>query len=88
MFLVIRRKDKDKKSTQAMLISQAVNPDVELATLRELPRRDNFIHNTNILYISGLPSMEELELLPQINRYYKILFLYLFKSKLTPEFFL
>lgn len=65
----LRRKDKDKKTTPTMLISQSVNPDVELATLRELPRRDNFIHNTNALYVSGLPSAEELALLPQINRY-------------------
>lgn len=77
----MRRKDKEKKTTQAMLISQAVNPDVELATLRELPRRDNFIHNTNALYVPGLPSVEELALLPQINRYVNKIYLRIINSQ-------
>lgn len=67
-FTVIQRKDKDKKSAHAMLANRPISPDVELATLRELPRRDNFIHNTNALYVSALPSAEDLALLPQINR--------------------
>lgn len=40
--------------------------DLELATLRELPKRG--IHNTNILYVSTQPMAEELTLLPHIRR--------------------
>ncbi|XP_058444154.1 protein sevenless isoform X2 [Malaya genurostris] len=43
-------------------------PDVELANLRELPRRGNFIHSNNILYISGPLTDSEIALLPQIRR--------------------
>uniref|UniRef100_A0A182IPU5 Tyrosine-protein kinase receptor n=1 Tax=Anopheles atroparvus TaxID=41427 RepID=A0A182IPU5_ANOAO len=43
-------------------------PDVELATLRELPRRGNFVHSTNILYDSGTVRDAEIALLPQIRR--------------------
>lgn len=41
-------------------------PDVELATLRELPRRG--VHNTNILYASAQQPPEEITLLPHIRR--------------------
>lgn len=45
-------------------------PDVELATLRELPRRGNFIHNANILYVASPdpPTDEEIALLPPVRR--------------------
>ncbi|XP_055642898.1 proto-oncogene tyrosine-protein kinase ROS isoform X2 [Toxorhynchites rutilus septentrionalis] len=43
-------------------------PDVELANLRELPRRGNFIHSNNILYSSGPLTDSEIALLPQIRR--------------------
>ncbi|XP_055536181.1 proto-oncogene tyrosine-protein kinase ROS isoform X2 [Wyeomyia smithii] len=43
-------------------------PDVELANLRELPRRGNFIHSQNILYSSGPLTDSEIALLPQIRR--------------------
>lgn len=41
-------------------------PDVELATLREMPRLG--IRSTNILYVSAQPTPEDLMLLPQIKR--------------------
>lgn len=43
-------------------------PDVELANLRELPRRGNFIHSNNILYSSSPLTDSEIALLPQIRR--------------------
>jgi proto-oncogene tyrosine-protein kinase ROS len=44
-------------------------PDVELATLRELPRRGNFVQNTNALYTTAdIPTDEEIALLPHIRR--------------------
>lgn len=44
--------------------------DVELANLRELPRRANFIHNTNALYTSAdfIPTDREIAMLPHIRR--------------------
>ncbi|VEN57030.1 unnamed protein product, partial [Callosobruchus maculatus] len=41
------------------------SPDVELATLRELPR--SCVHNTNVLYVSAHPTPEDLSLLPHIR---------------------
>lgn len=41
---------------------------MELANLRELPRRGNFIHSNNILYSSGPLTDSEIALLPQIRR--------------------
>ncbi|XP_053678090.1 proto-oncogene tyrosine-protein kinase ROS [Anopheles nili] len=41
--------------------------DVELANLRELPRRGNFVHSTNILYSSGAMPDSEMALLPRIR---------------------
>lgn len=48
--------------------------DVELATLRELPRRGNFVHRTNTLYAAAGeppdgPTDEEVALLPRIRRH-------------------
>uniref|UniRef100_A0A182K9Q9 Tyrosine-protein kinase receptor n=1 Tax=Anopheles christyi TaxID=43041 RepID=A0A182K9Q9_9DIPT len=41
--------------------------DVELANLRELPRRGNFVQTTNILYSSGSMTDSEIALLPRIR---------------------
>lgn len=43
-------------------------PDVELATLRELPRGANLIHSNNILYTHGPLTDTDIALLPQIRR--------------------
>lgn len=43
-------------------------PDVELATLRNMPRRNNFIQSTNILYNTGPLNESEIAALPQIKR--------------------
>jgi hypothetical protein len=48
------------------MVSIPRGPDVELATLRELPRRG--IHNTNVLYVSTQPTSDEVTLLPHIRR--------------------
>lgn len=64
--MICSGKDKQKKLQSIVHLPRP--PDVELATLRELPRKG--IHNTNILYISAKPIPEELTLLPQIKRYY------------------
>ncbi|XP_025828950.1 proto-oncogene tyrosine-protein kinase ROS isoform X3 [Agrilus planipennis] len=55
---------KDKKSKQQLILSP--RPDVELATLRELPRRG--IHSTNILYVPNQPLLEDATMLPHIRR--------------------
>lgn len=57
---------KENKAKQIILPPRG--PDVELATLRELPRRVNFIHNTNVLYVSTQPTSDEITLLPHIRR--------------------
>ncbi len=43
-------------------------PDVELATLRELPRGGNLIHSNNVLYTHGPLTDTDIALLPQIRR--------------------
>ncbi|XP_035788952.1 protein sevenless-like isoform X2 [Anopheles albimanus] len=42
-------------------------PDVELANLRELPRRGNFVHSNNILYGTSSLFTAEVSLLPHIR---------------------
>ncbi|KAK9875123.1 hypothetical protein WA026_005916 [Henosepilachna vigintioctopunctata] len=54
------------KKKEPQIIHIPTTPDVELATLRELPRRG--VHNTNVLYVSTLPTTEEIKLLPHIKR--------------------
>ncbi|KAK4881780.1 hypothetical protein RN001_005099 [Aquatica leii] len=54
-------KDKEKQ-----VIVMPRGPDVELATLRELPRR--WVHNTNILYTANQLSSDEITMLPHIRR--------------------
>ncbi|RZC34249.1 proto-oncogene tyrosine-protein kinase ROS, partial [Asbolus verrucosus] len=61
--IVCRKYGKPKK---VQVVSIPRGPDVELATLRELPRRG--IHNTNVLYVSTQPNSDELTLLPHIRR--------------------
>ncbi|PNF32886.1 hypothetical protein B7P43_G01836 [Cryptotermes secundus] len=70
LIYVFQRREKEKKSLQVMTLTTATRgPDVELATLRELPRRGNFIQNTNALYITAdIPTDEEIALLPHIRR--------------------
>lgn len=67
---VFRRREKEKKALQTITLANTNRRlDVELATLRELPRRGNFIHNTNALYTLGdVPTDEEMALLPHIRR--------------------
>ncbi|KAJ8921659.1 hypothetical protein NQ315_010568, partial [Exocentrus adspersus] len=62
--LYAREKGKSKKIQQ--MASTPRTPDVELATLRELPRRG--IHNTNILYVSTQQPPDEINMLPHIRR--------------------
>ncbi|XP_074032211.1 receptor protein-tyrosine kinase sevenless isoform X2 [Leptinotarsa decemlineata] len=66
VFLSCSGKRNKKKKLQQVIPTLPRMSDVELATLRELPRRG--IHNTNILYASIQPTLEELSLLPQIRR--------------------
>ncbi|XP_050308693.1 proto-oncogene tyrosine-protein kinase ROS isoform X2 [Anthonomus grandis grandis] len=59
-----RRCSKQKKIEHVVAIPRG--PDVELATLRELPRRG--VHSTNILYVSAAPNGEDITMLPHIRR--------------------
>ncbi|CAH1131270.1 unnamed protein product [Ceutorhynchus assimilis] len=59
-----RRCSKQKKVEQLVAIPRG--PDVELATLRELPRRG--VHNTNILYVPAVHNGEDITMLPHIRR--------------------
>lgn len=59
-----RRCGKQKKIEHVVAIQRG--PDVELATLRELPRRG--VHSTNILYVSSVPNGEDITMLPHIRR--------------------
>ncbi|XP_077293792.1 receptor protein-tyrosine kinase sevenless [Arctopsyche grandis] len=79
VFVCVRYiKKKDKKTTfgkPLALNGTLRGPDVELATLRELPRSRGgggmFQHSTNILYNNGLcnpPTDAEIALLPHIRR--------------------
>ncbi|CAG9822767.1 unnamed protein product [Phaedon cochleariae] len=66
VYLICSGKRSKQKKLQQVALSVPRAPDVELATLRELPRRG--IHNTNLLYVSTQPSPEEFTFLPQIRR--------------------
>nr|CAD7427326.1 unnamed protein product [Timema monikensis] len=65
---LLRRRDPEGKDPQ--VIENPVRPpDVELATLRELPRRGNFVHNSNALYTTAeIPTDEEIASLLHIRR--------------------
>ncbi|KAK6636659.1 hypothetical protein RUM43_010321 [Polyplax serrata] len=71
---VSKKRDKEKKDLQILTMNTGSRglgqTDVELATLRELPRRGNFIHNANVLYTPsiGPPLGDEIALLPHIRR--------------------
>ncbi|CAM1295286.1 sev (predicted) [Pycnogonum litorale] len=61
-----KRREMERKQSQMRVIH---GPDLELATLRDMPNRGNFIHQNNALYaFSDIPTDEELALLPQIRR--------------------
>ncbi|XP_066156235.1 proto-oncogene tyrosine-protein kinase ROS isoform X1 [Euwallacea fornicatus] len=59
-----RRCRKQKKVDEVVTIQRG--PDVELATLRELPRRG--VHSTNILYVSSAINGDDITMLPHIRR--------------------
>lgn len=63
--LVAFRKRKLKKNSHG---HSTRLPDVELATLRELPRGANMIHSNNVLYTHGPLTDADIALLPQIRR--------------------
>ncbi|XP_055602255.1 proto-oncogene tyrosine-protein kinase ROS isoform X2 [Uranotaenia lowii] len=63
-----RRSEIEKKRNFIDATNTTRIPDVELANLRELPRRGNFIHSNNILYSAGPLTDSEIALLPQIRR--------------------
>ncbi|XP_075227577.1 receptor protein-tyrosine kinase sevenless [Lycorma delicatula] len=69
---MFRQREKEKKGLQMMtaISLRSGNTDVELATLREMPRRGNFVHNSNALYTAAdfIPTDRELALLPHISR--------------------
>uniref|UniRef100_A0A182SVI8 Tyrosine-protein kinase receptor n=1 Tax=Anopheles maculatus TaxID=74869 RepID=A0A182SVI8_9DIPT len=63
LLIVIRSSTKMKRKDPA----NARLSDVELANLRDLPRRGNFVQTTNILYSSGSMTDSEIALLPRIR---------------------
>jgi proto-oncogene tyrosine-protein kinase ROS len=65
-FSACHRNEKDKKYFNDATTNRI--PDVELANLRDAPRRGNFVHSNNILYNSGPLTDSEIALLPQIRR--------------------
>ncbi|KAJ8934365.1 hypothetical protein NQ314_013406 [Rhamnusium bicolor] len=81
-YVICSGKGKQKKIQQVVPIPRA--PDVELATLRELPRRG--IHNTNILYVSAQQTPEEITLLPHIRRHKLMLKCWEFEPEKRPTF--
>ncbi|XP_040173385.1 protein sevenless isoform X2 [Anopheles arabiensis] len=65
VIFLIRQTDKMKNFQ--MDPANARLSDVELANLRDLPRRGNFVQTTNILYSSGSMTGSEIALLPRIR---------------------
>lgn len=74
LFLIVfYRHEKEKKSAHLMTMTNTIrigNTDVELAILRDLPRRRNFVQSTNALYTSAdfVPCEADLAMLPHIRR--------------------
>ncbi|XP_077540102.1 receptor protein-tyrosine kinase sevenless isoform X2 [Haemaphysalis longicornis] len=67
LYIVYKRRQKEKKVLQDNV--RDLRPDLELATLSELPRNGNFIQQNNALYALGdLPLDEELASVPLIER--------------------
>ncbi|GJQ85805.1 sev [Trypoxylus dichotomus] len=67
-FVVAGRCECGKHKKDQHVITPIRRPDVELAMLRELPRRTNFVHNTNVLYVATQPTPDEITDLPHIRR--------------------
>ncbi|XP_054720908.1 proto-oncogene tyrosine-protein kinase ROS-like [Uloborus diversus] len=66
---IIRLKKEKCKKLQEATPTNPLAPDLELATLEDLPLHANFVHQTNALYnLFDMPSDEELITLPQIKR--------------------
>lgn len=65
LILAFRRNTSEKKIYHGANTARA---DVELATLRDLPRNVNFVQSNNILYSNHPITDAELALLPQIRR--------------------
>lgn len=61
-----RRRTAELKKIKETALSRI--PDVELANLRNLPRRSNFIQSSNILYNTGPLTDSDVASLPQIKR--------------------
>lgn len=55
------------KATTKQIVPSLRGPDVELATLRELPQR-GILHNTNVLYKPNGPLGGDFVMLPHIRR--------------------
>ncbi|XP_042904175.1 proto-oncogene tyrosine-protein kinase ROS isoform X2 [Parasteatoda tepidariorum] len=70
LYIFHMKKEKCKKILQEVTSSNQLVPDLELATLQDLPIHPNFIHQTNALYNLNdmLPSDEEFLSLPQIHK--------------------
>ncbi|XP_054270502.1 proto-oncogene tyrosine-protein kinase ROS isoform X2 [Macrosteles quadrilineatus] len=74
MCTVFTKREKEKKTQQLLNMNSNIhmpgNTDVELANLRELPRRPNFVQNINALYTAAdfIPTDSEIALLPHIRR--------------------
>ncbi|KFM82025.1 Proto-oncogene tyrosine-protein kinase ROS, partial [Stegodyphus mimosarum] len=67
--IIYIKKEKCKKILQEVAPNNQLVPDLELATLQDLPMHGHFVHETNALYNLGdLPSDEELITLPHIQR--------------------
>lgn len=46
----MKKKEKNKKILADVAASNQLVPDLELATLQDLPLHANFVHQTNALY--------------------------------------
>ncbi|KAL1489268.1 hypothetical protein ABEB36_014201 [Hypothenemus hampei] len=66
-YVTYSRRCRKQKSIEEHVVAVQRGPDVELATLRELPRRG--VHSTNILYVSSTPNLGDLAMLPHIRRH-------------------
>ncbi|XP_050074144.1 protein sevenless [Anopheles maculipalpis] len=63
LLIALRAAERMKKKD----LANARLSDVELANLRELPRRGNFVQTTNILYSSGSMNESDIASLPRIR---------------------
>lgn len=70
---LVTKREKEKKAQHLLATNTIIrtgSTDVELANLRELPRRPNFIQSTNALYTAAdfIPTDREIAMLPHIRR--------------------